>query len=143
MDKHYLTQMLFWYLVTIAIETAILVVGLSRRHPVKHRLFAGAWLTACTYPILWLVLPALIDPQKNNDLYLAVGETFVPVAECLLFWLAFGRAEPRTRSALTRDMAVIVIANLASFLGGLWIQDWLVNLKQQGRLPWEWLGGMV
>ena len=38
------------YLLTILIETPILLVGLSKRHPIKRRLLAGLWLTACTYP---------------------------------------------------------------------------------------------
>jgi len=124
----YLLLMCVSYLVTIAIETPILVVGLSRRHPMRHRLFAGVWLTACTYPVLWLVLPRFIDPFYQKALYLLVGETFVPLAECLLFWLAFGRAEPRTRSAFIQDMIVIVLANLASFGAGMLLHEMGVEL---------------
>lgn len=113
-----LPMMAVGYLLTVAIETPVLVAGLSRRHPVRHRLLAGVWLTACTYPVVWLVLPPLIDPGAQRALYLAVAETFAPAAECLLFWLAFGRAEPRRRAATVRDMAVIVLANLLSFAGG-------------------------
>jgi hypothetical protein len=118
----YLLLMSVCYLVTIAIETPILAVGLSRRHPMQHRLFAGVWLTACTYPVVWLVFPELIDSFRHPVLYLAVAETFAPAAECLLFWLAFGKAEPRTRAALIRDMAAVVAANLASFGAG-WFFD--------------------
>jgi hypothetical protein len=42
------------------------------------RLFAGAWLTACTYPVVWLVLPPLFE---ERSLYLLAAETFAPVAE--------------------------------------------------------------
>ena len=115
MGRDYLVQMAFGYLLTISIETPVLLVGLSRRHPIRHRLFAGVWLTACTYPVVWLVLPPLMDPGTQRTLYLAVAETFAPAAECLLFWLAFGRAEPRSRGATLQDMAVIVLANLLSF----------------------------
>jgi hypothetical protein len=117
-DRQYLLLMLCCFLITIAIETPILLVGLSRRHPMRHRLFAGVWLTACTYPIVWLVLPQWIDAHEQRALYLAVAETFAPVAECLLFWLAFGNALPRTRQALIQDMAVVALANLASFAAG-------------------------
>ena len=48
------------YLFTILIETPILLLGLSRRHSFKQKLFAGVWLTACTYPIVVLVLPLLL-----------------------------------------------------------------------------------
>ena len=45
-------------------------------------------------------------------MFLSVAETFAPLAECALFWLAFGK------EATWRDFVVIVIANLASFLMG-------------------------
>jgi len=45
-------------------------------------------------------------------MYLLVAELFAPVAECTLFWLAFGK------EAKWRDFGVIVVANLASFLAG-------------------------
>ena len=99
------------YLFTIAIETPILLLGLSRHHPVKRRLLSGFWLTACTYPIVVLVLPLLMA-NYSRAFYLSIAETFAPVAECLLFWLAFGK---ETR---WRDFGVIVLANLASFLIG-------------------------
>ena len=102
------------YLLTILIETPILVVGLSRRHPLKRKLFAGVWLTACTYPIVTLVLPLLFPPDKRA-LYLLVAETFAPVAECVLFWLAFGVKDELDQAPMLRDFIVIVVANLASF----------------------------
>ena len=103
------------YLFSILIETPVLLVGLSARHPLWHRLFAGFWLTACTYPIVILVMPILI---ASRGPYLVVAETFAPVAECALFWAAFGtRAQWGTRS-MVRDMAAVVLANLASFRVG-------------------------
>ncbi|MDB5308197.1 MAG: hypothetical protein JWO38_2399 [Gemmataceae bacterium] len=109
----YLLQMLGCYLLTVAVETAVLLVGLSRRHPVRARLFAGAWLTACTYPVVWLVLPPLFPDRRG--LYLLVAETFAPVAECVLFWLAFVRPLPPARRASARDLLAVVAANLGSF----------------------------
>ena len=99
------------YLLTIAIETPVLFFGLSPHHPKRRRIFAGIWLTACTYPIVVLVLPLLMINQ-SRAVFLLVAEVFAPLAECLLFWLAFGK---ETR---WRDFGVIVIANLASFLIG-------------------------
>ena len=75
------------YLLSVLIETPILVVGLSQRHPIRRRLFAGVWLTACTYPIVVLVLPLALASVSRAK-YLVVAETFAPVAECVLFWLA-------------------------------------------------------
>ncbi len=109
----------FWigYLFSILIETPVLLIGLSKRHPIKHRLFAGIWLTACTYPIVVLVLPlALANVSRAK--YLVVAETFAPVAECILFWLAYGKSEQVGKASMWRDFGTIVLANLASFLGG-------------------------
>ena len=105
------------YLLSILIETPILLIGLSKRHPLKRRLFAGLWLTACTYPIVVLVLP-LILAGTSRALYLLVAETFAPIAECVLFWFAYGEAEQAGKASMWRDFATIIIANLASFLGG-------------------------
>jgi hypothetical protein len=105
------------YLFTIAIETPILLLGLSRRHSIKRRFAAGVWLTACTYPIVVLVMP-LIFANASRTIYLIAAETFAPLAECALFWLAYGKAEELGKRSMWQDMATIVVANLASFLGG-------------------------
>lgn len=102
------------YLLTILIEIPILIVALSRRHPLRRKLFAGVWLTACTYPIVVLVLPLLFAPDRRV-LYLVVAETFAPVAECVLFWLAFGNKETVGTGSMWRDFMAIIVANLASF----------------------------
>jgi hypothetical protein len=105
------------YLFSILIETPILLVGLSGRHPIRRRLFAGIWLTACTYPIVVLVLPLTLA-HTSRAFYLVVAEVFAPVAECILFWLAYGESEQVGKASMWRDFGVIVLANLASFLGG-------------------------
>jgi len=113
------------YLLTVLIETPILLVGLSLRHSILRRLFAGCWLTACTYPIVYLVLPAMMDAGVNRVPYLIVAETFAPVAECLLFWLAFGEPGDLRRRVTWWDFGVITLANLASFgLGELLRISW-------------------
>ena len=104
----------FGYVLTVLIETPIILAGLSRRHPWKRRLVAGVWLTACTYPIVTLVLPLLFAPDQRV-FYLLVAETFAPVAECVLFWLAFGKAEEAGTPEMFRDFLAIIVANLASF----------------------------
>lgn len=105
------------YLFSILIETTILLIGLSARHPIKRRIFAGVWLTACTYPIVVLVLP-LVFGSASRGVYLIVAETFAPVAECVLFWLAYGEREQLGKASMWRDLGAIIIANLASFMGG-------------------------
>jgi hypothetical protein len=111
------------YLLTILIETPILLAGLSRRHPLQRKLFAGVWLTACTYPIVVLVLPLLFAADQRM-LYLVVAETFAPVAECVLFWLAFGNQEAVGTTSMWRDFMAIIVANLASFGIGEVINSW-------------------
>ena len=105
------------YLLTVSIETPILFVGLAPRYSNRQRLIAGVWLTACTYPIVTLVLPLLMV-DHSRAAFLAVAETFAPVAECVLFWLAFGNAAEFGKRSMWRDFAVIVAANLASFVTG-------------------------
>jgi hypothetical protein len=105
------------YIFTVAIETPILLVGLSPRVSFLQKLWCGFWLTACTYPIVVLVLPTIFLGQ-SRFLYLSVAETFAPVAECILFWLGIrGRKVLRTGDWV-RCFIVIIIANLASFAGG-------------------------
>ena len=111
-----LAWMPVYYLITVAVELPVLWCALSVRHTTRTKLFNGFWLTACTYPILWLVLPPFFD---NYWTYLAVGETLVPLIECVLFWAVFVRPLPPNRPATRRDMAAVVVANLASFGFGL------------------------
>ena len=60
----------------------------------------------------------LLFGNTSRAIYLIVAETFAPVAECILFWLAYGEAEQVGRASMWQDFAAIVVANLASFLGG-------------------------
>ena len=106
------------YLLTVSIETPVLLVGLSARPSWQRRLFAGLWLNACSYPIVILVLPQLFDPHTQRSLYLLVAETFAPLAECALFWAAFGSQEETGRPTMWRDLATITLANLTSFGAG-------------------------
>ena len=106
----------FGYLFTILVETPVLLVGLPRPVSIMQRISCGIWLTACTYPVVILVLPVLLANETRGG-YLFVAEVFAPVAECFLFWLAFRRS-PLGAGDWARAMIVIVIANLASFGAG-------------------------
>src|ERR1044071_5982978 len=79
------------YLVTILIETPVLLIGLPPKLSLRQKLLCGLWLTACTYPIVVLVLPTLMMEyfDLSRGVYLGVAETFAPVGECFFFWLAF------------------------------------------------------
>lgn len=102
------------YLTTILIETPVLIGGLSPKLTIRQKLLCGVWLTACTYPIVILVLPAVFLDHSRN-LYLIVAETFAPVGECLFFWLAFRGRGLFARNDWIRCFAAIVFANLLSF----------------------------
>src|SRR6476620_4735384 len=69
----------FGYLFTILIETPVLIFGLPKPVTLKQRFWCGVWLTACTYPIVVLVLPAIFYNESRAG-YLFVEETFAPVA---------------------------------------------------------------
>lgn len=122
------------YALSVVLETPVLVAGLSPRHALGRKLFAGVWLTACTYPIVVLVLPQLVWRPLGDEAgywpYVAVAEIFAPAAECALFTLAFWTAhhdvpaDPVARTAgrdFIRDMLAIVAANLTSFILGWWL----------------------
>ena len=116
-DTAALWSFLPWgYLLTVAVEVPVLLVGLSPRHSVRDRLVAGFALTAFTYPIVVCVLPPLVWAPWGRLWYLVVAETFAPVAECLLFRAAHSPAP--SRQAAIRDHTAIVIANLLSFGSG-------------------------
>jgi len=118
------------YGLTVLLEMPVLLVGLSPRHSWGRKIFAGCWLTACTYPIVVLVLPLLLQDRFGQATYLAVAETFAPLAECLLFYFAYhagpaSASSPLTRTDLFRDMLTIIGANLVSFLAGAWLLHFL------------------
>ena len=98
------------YFFTIAIEMPILYFGLSPQHSSSRRLFAGLWLTACTYPLVVLVIPEVYDVSEERLEYLIVAESIAHFGECLLFWAAFAPLKQ-----FWRDMIVVFAANLASF----------------------------
>jgi hypothetical protein len=104
----------FGYLLTILIETPVLLAGLPAKLSLKQKLLCGVWLTACTYPIVVLVLPAVFFGAPRWQ-YLTAAETFAPAAECVLFWLAFRQGPEITGPEWVRSFAAIIIANLASF----------------------------
>ena len=111
------------YVATVAIEIPFLLLFLSTRHSINQRIWAGLWLTACTYPIVVLVLPVAMYNAYLWQ-YLTVAETFAPVAECGLFWLVWIQAKPHNVSATVHDFIAVSVANLASFGVGEWFYWW-------------------
>jgi hypothetical protein len=107
------------FALTIGIETIVLLIGLSKSHSIKRRLWCGVWLTACTYPIVVLVLPLAMRGMSYTS-YLIVAETFAPAVECALFALLYHDGTMAMRERL-RDFGAIVVANLLSFGIGYWV----------------------
>lgn len=122
------------YLATVAVEAPVLCRLLSKRHPLRRRIAAGLWLTACSYPIVVVVMPPLFSPDQYWQ-YVVSAEIFAPASECLLFWLVYLRnaetdklsLSPSSHSgnrAVLQDMLAIVIANLLSCAVGFLLM-WL------------------
>lgn len=123
------------YAWTVAFEAPILWFGLSPGHSAARKLLAALWLTACTYPIVVLVLPIVVEEHWGRIAYLAIAETFAPLAEVVLFLtlvrplplppLGSPAAVTPTMESLKidwrRDAAAIVVANLTSFIVGGWV----------------------
>jgi hypothetical protein len=115
------------YLLTVSIEIPILLTGMARKHGVRETVINGLFLTGFTYPVVVMVLPAAFSAMgiDNRVLYLAVAESFAPIAEVLFFRFLIGK---RLMSSIDRDAVVIVIANLASFLlGEAGLSRWLTE----------------
>jgi len=105
------------YLITVLIETPVLIAGLSPLHSLERKIAASLWLNACSYPVVILALPQLFAGSPAW-VYVAVAETFAPLSECLLFLAAFyDRSTLRSRT-VWRDVGAITAANLSSFLIG-------------------------
>lgn len=105
------------YLLTILIEIPILILGLPTKFAVKDTIVNGLLLTAITYPVVVLVLPAIFTGMgiENRVLFLAVAESFAPITEVLFFRYLIDQP---LAARLDREAAVIVVANLTSFLLG-------------------------
>lgn len=116
------------YAVTVMVELPILYIGLSAQHSQSQRIQAGFLLTAFTYPVVVLVLPAAFTLWNNQSriAYLIVAETYAPVAEVLFFRFLTNQ---RLLAGPDRDMLVIAAANLCSFLlGEAFLSDWILGI---------------
>ena len=75
--------------------------------------------TACTYPIVVLVIP-MFEFSQSRIAYLAAAERFAIVSECVLFVAAFPVDALRYR---LRDLWGVAVANVTSFvIGEAWWQ---------------------
>jgi hypothetical protein len=113
-------RLLIGYVLTVIVETIILAIALSKRNSLSVCLYAGAWLTACTYPTVNVIIPILFK-SMGYLAEVATAEVFAAVAECALFWATFSRHSAQGQGS-AQDFATITFANVASFgLGELLI----------------------
>lgn len=127
--------LLLGYVATVMVELPVLYVGLAPRHSRRDRVIYGLLLTAFSYPVVVLVLPAVFALLRidSRAAYLAIAETYAPVSEALFFRFLTSQ---RMLARPDRDVAAIVLANLASFLlGEMYLSarvaaaiGWLTNL---------------
>ena len=119
--------LIFGYLLTVLIEIPILLTGLPGKYTTKETIINGLLLTAITYPVVIMVLPAIFTGMgiENRVLFLMFAESFAPITEVLFFRYLID--QPLT-GRLDREAAVIVIANLTSFL-----------LGEAGLSQWIWV----
>lgn len=102
------------YVTTVLIETTVLIFLLSPKLSIKQKILCGIWLTACTYPIVVLVLPTLLFDYPRW-IYLLIAESFAHFGECVIFWLAFRGSELFETKDWIRCFIAILLANFASF----------------------------
>jgi len=91
------------YLFSFLIETPICSSVCRRGIRSGAECSPESGLTACTYPIVVLVICRSLSPAPRAQFYLIIAETFAPVAECALFWLAYGEAEQFGKASMWRD----------------------------------------
>ncbi len=122
--------LLFGYALSVLIEVPILLMGLTSSNRLSETIVNGLLLTALTYPVVIMVLPATFTAIGLNGrgLFLLVEGTFAPIAEMLFF--RYLTSKPLL-SRLDRDSFVIVFAKLASFLlGEAGLSHWLAAMVQ-------------
>lgn len=109
--------LLIGYCVTVAVELPVLYVGLHKRYSRSHRVTAGILLTAFTYPVVVLILPAIFTMLDigSRAAFLTVAEIYAPLAEILFFRFIMNQ---KLLAKPDRDAFVIIAANLCSFLLG-------------------------
>jgi hypothetical protein len=108
---------------TVLLEGLVLWFALAQHHSPRTRLFAAAWLSSCTLPLVHFGFPALRSWGVSNVTWVAVAEVFAPLAECALFVVVVAPATSgaAAHTATRRDLAAIVVANVVSFSAGLLI----------------------
>jgi hypothetical protein len=113
------------YLATVAIEAPVLIAGLSTQRSRQARIAAAFWLTACTYPVVVLTLPAIAGSSNDWVTSLLLAEVVVACGKSCSGGMMCGR---QLIGGPQRDDLVILVANILSAALGQWLlTDWLAD----------------
>ncbi len=86
----------FIWVVMVLVQTPVLALGLSRPHTWEVRLLAGGWLSACTVPLLMLVVPYL--PEQGWSLAWGLVEFRTTVCQPQVAAGGWSSSAPRSAS---------------------------------------------
>ncbi len=108
------TMFLISLLLTLSIEVPILFIFIryifkKNKIPIKKVIISGFIASALTLPYLWFILPPFI----KSTYYLLIGESLVIAAETLIYFYLLDLD-------LKRSFVISLVANIVSFLIGLW-----------------------
>jgi len=130
MAQWYYHALVVDFVVAMVLMTAcmalIFALGLSRRHSVKSRIAAAAWLSSCTVPVVLLVIPHFLPVIWHwlgawSDI---ASLLVLDVAACLLFWLVFGNRSQLGKWSMYRDLISVGSALLLSVVATrMFIED--------------------
>ena len=99
------------FVVTLVVEAPVVVALVRRTEPDLLRLgIVVVFANLVTHLAVWYVITQLL--LVGTWQYLLVAETWAVLAETIIYWAAVGGL------ALSRALAVAVVANVASFTVG-------------------------
>lgn len=111
-----IVQLSLGFVLFIGIESSILIACLRKQYAKTQLIFAGVWLTFCTYPVINLLLATLLG---HTPFYYAISALMAPLVEFILFWIAFESDRRFFDARLLHALFAIATANIASFTCGL------------------------
>ena len=119
---NYEEQFLIALFFTIAIETIVLLGAsklLFKKDKIdnKNIIFAGFFASFATLPYLWFLLPSFL----HGNAYIAIGEILVVIFETFVI-------AGILKINLLKSLLLSFLANLTSFILGLWILPFIIHL---------------
>ena len=121
----YEVQFLIALFLTVLIETITLFIVIRYLFKINNKkigniilIFLGIFCSTCTLPYLWFVLPAFI---QNFYVLALIGEPAVFIIEAIIYYFVLNLG-------IKKSLIVSLLCNLMSFLIGLLILPWLINI---------------